>query len=174
MLGIPFYFMGCWHIYQMLRPANNRLAFIAFLIAGFGFMMGAVWLGSRASIASLQHYPELMAQTNLVSLYETRYETLLQVVRSTTLILSAIYVYLVLKGETRYPKWMAALNPFVLILAIFLVYAMAPAIGKYLMPIALNVAFAIFFSCSLMFGDTREATESALDPSPTDPFAVRH
>ncbi|WP_298861661.1 DUF6796 family protein [uncultured Gimesia sp.] len=35
MIGIPFYFIGSWHIYQMLRPASNKLAFTAFLIASY-------------------------------------------------------------------------------------------------------------------------------------------
>ena len=41
------------------------------------------------------------------------------------------------------------LNPILLIVASFVVYAMAPAIGKYLMPIALNVAFFILFLASI-------------------------
>jgi len=160
MAGIPFYFIGCWHIYQMLRMGNEKFAFIGFLIAAYGFIMGAVWMGSRASIASLQHYPDLIANTNLIGLYETRYETLLQVIRITTLVLSGIYVYLVVKGGTRYPKWMAVLNPFLLILLSFLVYVVAPSIGKYNMPIALNVAFTIFFASSLLFGDTSESDDT--------------
>ena len=111
-------------------------------------------MGSRASIGSLVHHADLINETALVGLYQLRYETLLQVIRVTTLILSGIYVYLVLTGRTRYPKWMAAVNPFVLILMSFLVFAIWKDVGKYVMPIALNVAFAIFFSCSLLFGDT--------------------
>ena len=154
MIGIPFYFIGSWHIYQMLRSASNKLAFTAFLIASYGFIFGAVWMGSRASIGSLAHHAELIKGTDLVSLYQLRYETLLQVIRITTLILSGIYIYLVLTGRTRYPKWMAAVNPIVLILLSFLIFAFNKDIGIYIMPIALNVAFAIFFTCSLLFGDT--------------------
>jgi len=156
-VGIPLYFVGLWHIYLMLKEADPRLAFAGFAIASYGFVMGAIWMGSRASIGSLQHYPELIAGTDLVALYELRYETLLQVIRITTLVLSAIYVYLVLRGGTRYPKWMAALNPIMLIVASFLIYLIVPAIGKYMMPIALNIAFGVFFVCSLTFGRTEEA-----------------
>lgn len=159
MVGIPLYFLGCWHIYQMLRPASNKIAFAAFLIGSYGFIFGAVWMGSRASIGSLQHHADLIANTNLVELYEFRYETLLQVIRITTLILSGIYVYLVMTGRTRYPKWMAIVNPFLLIIASFLVYLIAPAVGKFIMPIALNVAFAVFFTCSITFGDTSAEAE---------------
>lgn len=153
-VGIPLYFVGLWHIYQMTKSAGHKSAFAAFAISAYGFVIGAIWMGSRASIGSLQHYPELVSATELVALYEFRYETLLQVIRITTLVLSAIYVYLVLRGGTRYPKWMAALNPFTLIVASFLIYLAAPAIGKYMMPIALNIAFGVFFLFSVSFGRT--------------------
>lgn len=156
-VGIPLYFVGLWHIYQMTKEARQKIAFAAFVIAAYGFVMGAIWMGSRASIGSLQHYPELLSGTSLVALYELRYETLLQVIRITTLMLSVIYVYLVLRGGARYPKWMAALNPFVLIVASFLIYLAAPAIGKYMMPIALNIAFGVFFVFSLCFGRIHDA-----------------
>ena len=138
----------------MLKPAGNKLAFTAFLVGSYGFMMGAVWMGSRASIASIQHFPDVVANTNLVRLYEIRYETLLQGVRLGVLAMSGIIAYMTFRGGTRFPGWMAIANPFVLILCSFLLFAVAPSFGKYLMPIAMNVAFAIFYSCSLLFGDT--------------------
>ncbi len=151
-IGMPFYFVGAWHMFEMLRPAGRRLAFVGFLITCFGFVFGAVWMGSRATIGSLAHHAELLEGTNLVALYELRYESLLQVIRTTTLALSVIYVYLVWTGRTRYPRWMVAVNPFGLIVACFLLFFAWQDVGKYVMPIALNIAFAIFFICSLRFG----------------------
>jgi len=159
-VGMPFYFIGCWHIYLQLREAGPRLAFTAFVVGSVGFLFGAIWMGSRAMIGSLVHHEELVAATNLVSLYEMRYESLLQVTRVTMLVLSAIYVYLVLKGGSSYPRWMACLNPFLLIVASFILYTVAPSIGKYPMPIALNVAFFIFFTTSLIFSGNKSKGES--------------
>ena len=156
-VGIPFYFVGAWHIYLMLRPAGPKLAATALVTTCYGFMFGAVWMGSRASIGSLMHHPDLLDQTQLIQLYELRYETLLQVIRFTTLLLSVIYVYLVLTGRSRYPRWMAIVNPITLILACFLVFLVSKDVGKYVMPIALNVAFTTLFACSLLFGDTTTA-----------------
>jgi len=122
-----------YHIYLMLRPANDRVAFVTFLIATFGFIVGAVWIGSRASVSALiqlQQTPEIV---HLIELYEFRYETLLNVT-----------------GRLNYSRWLAVFNPIALILLSFLIYVLAPQIGKHLMPIALNVAFFIFFSLSLL------------------------
>jgi len=66
------------------------------------------------------------------------------------LALSVIYIWLTLTGRSHYPKWMAALNPILLILVSFIVYAVTPGLGKYLMPIALNVAFFVLFVASIM------------------------
>ena len=147
--GATLYPIGCYHIYQMLRPANSRWAFIAFLVGAFGFIIGVVWIGSRASVSALMQLPESAEVLHLIELYDLRYETLLQVIRITTLILSVIIIWLSLTGRSHYPRWIAIFNPIVLLVANFILFAVVPAIGKHTMPIALNVAFFIFFSLSL-------------------------
>lgn len=147
-LGAPLYIVGCWHIHLMLRPANPTWSLTAFIAAAYGFVVGAVWIGSRASISALVNSPESPGLLALTGLYDLRYETLLWVTRIAVLLLSAIYIWLTLTGRSHYPKWMALLNPILLLVASFVVFVVAPDIGKYLMPIALNVAFFIFFSLS--------------------------
>ena len=149
--GAVLYPIGCYHIYLMLRPANQRWAFLAFLIASAGFMVGVVWIGSRASISALMQLPASAEITGLIDLYDLRYETLLQFIRITTLVLSIIIVWLCLTGRSHYPKWMALFNPVLMIIANFILFVIAPSIGKHSMPIALNVAFFIFFALSLFF-----------------------
>ena len=148
-LGAPLYLVGCWHIQLMLRPANEPWALIAFFVAAYGFVVGAVWLGSRATVSALINAPMVADSTDLIGLYEFRYETLLQFIRVSVLVLSVIYIWLTMGGRSHYPRWMAALNPIFLIIASFIVFAIAPGIGKYLMPIALNVAFFVFFLASI-------------------------
>lgn len=147
----PLYVMGCWHIYLMLKPASQKIAFLAFIIGAYGFMIGADWISSRASIGALIHLQQTGADVDsLVSLYQLRYETLLSVIRVTTLSLSLLFIGLVLTGRSHYSKWHALFNPIVLLLGSFLVYVALPDIGKYIMPIALNVGFGIFFIISLI------------------------
>ncbi|MBX2837791.1 MAG: hypothetical protein KTR35_13110 [Gammaproteobacteria bacterium] len=157
--GATMYTIGCYHIYLMLRPANETAALSAFFIGAFGFILGAVWIGSRASISALMQLPLTPEIESLVQLYELRYETLLTVVRITALILSLIIIWLSMTGRSYYPRWMAVLNPFVLIIASFLIYLIAPQIGKHMMPIALNIAFFIFFALSLMHARATTTSE---------------
>jgi hypothetical protein len=147
--GATFYLIGCYHIYLMLCSANKRAAQVGFFVSAVGFIVGAVWIGSRAHISALMQLPPTPDITHLIELYELRYETLLTVVRVTTLVLSIIFIWLTLTGRSNYPRWMAVFNPFVLILFSFAIYVITPELGKHLMPIALNVAFLIFFSLSL-------------------------
>ena len=160
-LGATLYPIGCYHIYLMLRPANSRWAFIAFLVGTFGFMVGVVWIGSRASVSALVQLPESADVAQLIQLYDLRYETLLQIIRFTTLILSGIIIWLAITGRSHYPRWMAVFNPILLIIANFILFSLVPEIGKHTMPIALNVAFFIFFSFSLIFSFSAQKQERA-------------
>ncbi len=155
-LGAPFYLIGAWHIHLMLKPANPRLSLAVFFTTAYGFAVGAVWIGSRASISALINTPVSPDIEHLAVLYDFRYETLLQIIRITTLLLSVVFIGLTLSGRSHYPRWMALLNPIVLLVANFVIYYFAPSIGKYLMPIALNVAFFIFFSASLVIARKKE------------------
>jgi len=158
--GATLYPIGCYHIYLMLKPANHRAAFAAFLIGTFGFIVGVVWIGSRASISALMQLPETPEVLALIELYDIRYETLLQVIRITTLVLSGLIIWLSLTGRSHYPKWMALFNPIVLLISNFILFMVAPMIGKHTMPIALNVAFFIFFALSTVFALKAQFTRS--------------
>lgn len=167
--GATLYPVGCYHIYLMLRPANDRVAFLTFLLACFGFIVGVVWIGSRASIAALIQLPESPEITGLIELYVLRYETLLNVIRLTTLILSVVIIWLSLTGKSLYPKWIALFNPIVLLIANFILFMLVPSIGKHTMPIALNVAFFIFFILSLFCAFRTNVNSSKSGPrTPTE------
>ncbi|PHR72426.1 MAG: hypothetical protein COA66_06865 [Arcobacter sp.] len=148
-LGSPLYLIGCWHIYLMLKPASKTWAFIAFIISSYGFIIGGDWISSRASIGAIIHLQDNSLQ-NLIKLYDLRYESLLSIIRVTTSVLSVIFVLLVLSNKSHYRKWHAIFNPIVLLLLSFLLYVINPDLGKYIMPIALNVAFGIFFLLSTL------------------------
>ena len=150
-LSAPLYIVGFWHLMKMLEPANEKIAKVAFAIMSYGIVIGAIWIGSRANISAIVNTDLTINQEFLISLYELRYENLLQVTRISVLAFSGLFVWLVLTGRTLYPNWMAIFNPLLLILASFVFWIIMPSIGIYLMPIALNVAFAILFVLSIYF-----------------------
>jgi len=150
-LGAPLYVVGSVHIYLMLKPANKTLAFMGLIIGAYGFIIGGQWISSRASIGAITHLQQTgMELDSLVQFYQLRYEKLLTIIRITTLITSLIFIILTLTGRSHYQRWHALFSPIVLLLFSFLVYVISPNIGKYLMPIALNVGFGLFFLISLI------------------------
>jgi hypothetical protein len=149
--GAPLYAVGAFHLFLMLKPANTRWAFILFAIMAYGCALGGVWMGSRASISAIVNAPQFAELGNLVALYDLRYETLLNVTRLAILLISIIYIWLASSGRSCYPRWMALFNPIVLLLLSFAIWLILPSLGKYMMPIALNIAFFVFFSLSLFF-----------------------
>ncbi|MEO9684877.1 MAG: DUF6796 family protein [Tateyamaria sp.] len=146
-LGAPLYVVGAYHIYLMLRPAHETAARIGGLVMAYGCIVGAVWIGSRATAVELVAAGSVEDQ---LALYELRYESLLQIVRGAVLILSGIFIWLCLTGRSLYPRKMAVLNPIFLIIVSFVIFFTVPAVGKYVMPIALNVAYFVMFSVSLV------------------------
>ena len=149
-LGATLYPIGMYHIYLMLRPANPRVALAGFFLSSFGFIVGTVWIGSRSSISALMQIPPTPEITHLIGLYEVRYETLLNIIRLTTLALSVIIIWLGLTGRSHYPRLIAIFSPVLMLVSNFILFAVVPDIGKHTMPIALNVAFFIFFLLSLL------------------------
>jgi hypothetical protein len=135
----------------MLEPANALASCIAFAIVSYGIIVGAVWIGSRAGISAIVNSTSIVDPESFISLYELRYENLLQVTRLAVLLFSIIFIWLVLTGRSHYPRWMALLNPILLILVSFAIWMIAPVVGVYLMPIALNVAFAFLFLFSIYY-----------------------
>ncbi len=145
-LGAPLYVVGAIHIYLMLRPANEVAARVAGLVMAYACIVGAVWIGSRATAVELVAAGGVKEQLDL---YELRYESLLQAVRAGVLGLSIIFIWLCLTGRSFYPRAMAILNPIFLIVVAFVIFFTVPAIGKYIMPIALNVSYFVMFLVSL-------------------------
>lgn len=151
-LGAPLYVVGAYHIYLMLRPANEIAARIAGLIMAYGFCVGSVWIGSRSVVNELV---ALGSDPDQLTLYTLRFENLLTMVRLAILVLSGLFIWLCLTGRTYYPRAMAALNPIFLILVAFAIFFAAPSVGKYIMPIALNAAFFIIFIVSLIIANSK-------------------
>ena len=148
--GAPLYLVGFWHLMKMLEPANKIASSIAFFIMSYGIIVGAMWIGSRASISAIVNIDSLANLSSLVSLYELRYESLLQVTRLAVLAFSLIFIWLTLTGRSHYPKWMAVFNPILLLLSSFAIWIFIPSVGIYLMPIALNIAFGLLFLISII------------------------
>ncbi len=153
---IPLYIFGYLHFYLGLRSGSEKLARTVFILGVFAFMIGAIWVGSRAFIGSLQHLldkPDTIdIWKQVVSLYDFYLENLVQGLRILMLALSLVFTITILKGNTVYPHWFAACPPIVPLILIFLSYLFIPTIGNYLLPAAMNLSHIVVFGLSLLSG----------------------
>ena len=78
-------------------------------------------------------------------------EPLLQVVRVAVLGLSLVIAINIWRGNTYYPRWLVLGAPLVLMVYIFILFALIPSLGNYLLPATLNVAHSLFFAASTYF-----------------------
>jgi len=156
-IGAPFYIIGYWHIVGMLKLHKTKLGWAIMALAVFGFMSGFAWLISNAYQGILvqaiaAHSGEVATALSGVQAKVDAWSfPLLQVIRFQVMIISVILAFVIFKYETYYPRWLALFTPFVLILLVFSTLLFMPAIGKYFVPEALNVAHFIFFTISTIW-----------------------
>lgn len=151
-IGLPFYFAGYIHIYQMLKPGNETLARMVLGIGFIAFAVGGIWIGSRSSIGNIVHLKEsINAETyqNLLTHYTDHMEVLVQALRVIVALLSIIFIVTILKGGTYYKKWMAIFSPIVILIVLALSGLAIPAIGQHTLPILMNITHFILFGLSL-------------------------
>jgi hypothetical protein len=156
-LIVPFialYIFGYYHLYLALKPGGRRLAGAVLTLGIFAFVIGGVWVSSRAHFGSsfdlLDEAGNAGLREGIVASYEKHVEVWVQVLRVLVLAISVCFVWAILRGGTLYPKWMAFFNPITLLLLVFFLFFCVPAIGKYLAPTAMNVAHLTLFSASLI------------------------
>lgn len=151
--GVPLYFLGYYHVYLMLQRGNQRLAWLVFALGILAFTVGGFWITSRAFLGTIVHLQGDITPSiyqTILDNYTLLSESLVQGLRIIILLLSIVFVMAILKGGTYYPKWMAAFNPIMLLIAVFAVYFALPALGQYIAPIAMNVVHFILFSLSII------------------------
>lgn len=151
---IPLYIFGYWHIYLALKSGSQFLAKAVLTLGIFAFMIGGIWVGSRAhlgvTVQQLAELDNIEVKQAIIDSYNLHQENLVQILRVLILLLSICFVWAILKGGTLYPKWMAFFNPITLLLLIFLSFILVPSIGEVLIAPAMNVAHFILFSASLL------------------------
>ena len=152
-LGAPMYVLGYWHVSKMLK-LSTFWSWMMIGLATVGFMIGNVWLGTNAYLAlivqaSFNAGGETAGLMQLLIFQIEQLSTpLLNIVRGIVFYLSLIIVISIIRKDTYYPLYFVLLVPFVLIIDVFIFFFMAPTLGNYFLPAALNVAHAIFFAVS--------------------------
>jgi hypothetical protein len=151
---IPIQIVGLTTIYYGLKSAGKIKAIIIVLTTAHTLMMAVAFHTSYAFIASGWNlYYELGTRDLIAEKMINRfgyYWKIIIIIMSVELILSSAYfVFLILRGNTLYPKWMALFSPFCVLLYMYPVVLIAPKpIGGFIAPAFLNLATLVFFILS--------------------------
>jgi hypothetical protein len=151
---IPIQIVGLATIYYGLKSAGKIKAIIIVLTTAHTLMMAVAFHTSYAFIASGWNlYYELGTRDLIAEKMINRfgyYWKIIIIIMSVELIFSSTYfVFLILRGNTLYPKWMALFSPFCVLLYMYPVVLIAPKpIGGFIAPAFLNLATLVFFILS--------------------------
>lgn len=158
---LPFQLLGLIPVYFALKPAGRILPIVAVIANAHTLLMGVAFHISYAYIGSgwrLYYKNDLQNHITIEMVNQFDfYLKLLSVIILTELIFSsAVFIIIVLKGKSLFPKWMAIFNPLGVILIILPIIFLLPyPIGGYLGPACLNIATLIFFIITLSVGYKR-------------------
>lgn len=150
-IWMPLYFVWYFHLYTMLNRENNKLAKVYFTFGILAFIVWWIWLSSRGFLWTIVHFQNSMNPEIYKSImynYTYLLEIMVLILRLFIIIVSILWVYLIFKKKTYYPKWMSLFNPLLLLIITFSTLFI-PSIGKYIVPIAMNFVHFIIFSLSL-------------------------
>ena len=146
----PLYFLGYVHLGRALDKERGWLGKVITGLGIYAFGVGIAWIGGRIYLGLTRKAVEAGdASQELFRQLAAHNEPFINILRVAILLISILWVYAIVKGKSYYPKWMAIFSPFLILASIFIVYATAPGIGKYLLPAAMNVTHLLIFGASL-------------------------
>lgn len=156
LLGVfatPLLVIGLWTLYYGLAPAGEWAVWPTVLLFGVGFILAPFVHGSFIYLGEyVQALNRLSgeAQTVITQMF-LRFRTLLMIsyggVIVAILAASLWFSASVWLGATRFPIWMAAVNPLSALLVWLAVRRVAPLLGDWLAGAGFSIAFFAFFTC---------------------------
>ena len=150
-VGAWCYGIGFWQLYLALKPAGRCLAFLVFA----GFSLSFVWAAgafhtSFPLLADAWRAKQAAGSAGDVTADPTfqYFGLLFLAAMPPAAVATALLAYAVVRKETRYPRWFAAINPALLyLLTQGLAWVPAP-LGGLLVVGAGNMTFLVFFASS--------------------------
>ncbi|MHB8127425.1 MAG: DUF6796 family protein [Mobilitalea sp.] len=155
-VALPFQVLGLIPVYFALKPSGKVLPVMAVIANAHMLLMGVAFHISYAYIGTgwiIYHKNELTNQitTEIVDKFASYWMILVIIMFVELLFGSIIYVIVVLKGKTLFPRWMAIFNPLCIVLYTFpIVFILPSPIGGYIAPAYLNLSTLLFFTITLV------------------------
>ena len=151
---LPFQIAGLISVYHGLRPSGRVMPIIVVITNAHALIMGVAFHISYAFIGSgwklyYESGPGNKITTEIVARFDFYWKIIVIIMFTELLFSSIIYILLIFKGHTLYPKWMASLNPLCILLFIFpIIYILPAPFGGFIAPACFNITTMMFFIIS--------------------------
>ncbi len=155
-LFAPAYFLGYYFIFRNLKTNRPWVAKCFFGLAIYTFFLAMVWISSRSilvfSVAEKAISPDSVTVIEkIIRAISHDYDILLKIVWGLIIGLSGLFSYLVGTGQSYFSRKYAFFPPVVILASIFILYAVFPRMGNYILPTAMNVTHVIFLILGILF-----------------------
>jgi len=151
-LAIPLYGLGYWQVAEDITPGGRRAARAVFFLGLAGGVVGGVVHGVTGLVIHADHLLGAAGEDPLAVV--ARHGAFLLPLWGLLGVLvvggSILYARAVLGGSTRYSRWMAALNPALLVAVLGALATASPRLEAFLLPAAPNVAHVLFFAATTL------------------------
>lgn len=149
-LSAPLYLPGYWFLSRQF-PKDRKLATAGLALIAYAFIIGAVWMGGRIDLALTSHGMATGQDwQSLQTAIAAHNEPLVNVLRIAILVWSVFWIFKVSTGRSNFPRWMAIANPALILGSIFALWFIAPVVGDYVLPAAMNVTHVLVFGLALL------------------------
>lgn len=156
LLGVfatPLLLLGLWPLYYGLETAGLWAVWPVVVLFGMGFAMSPFVHGTFTFLGEYVKSLNAVAgeAQTIIAQMLTRLRQILMIsygaVLISILLASIWFSAAVLMGGTRFPVWMAAINPLTALLAWLAVRRLLPKLSDGLEGAGFNIAFLAFFAC---------------------------
>jgi hypothetical protein len=151
-LALPLYGLGYWHVAAGLRRSDPRGARRVFMLGAYGGALGAAVHGVTAHVIRVEEMAGVPAADPLavIGQHGPFLLPLWSVLTLMTIAGSTIYATVVFEGRSAYPRWMAFLNPALMIVVTSLVALPSVWLSAFLLPAAPNLVHVVFFAAAAL------------------------
>lgn len=153
---IPFQIAGLGMVYYALKPAGKFKSLTVVISTAHALMLAVGFHIAYAYIASgWRLYYETGASNlivrDMMKMFDNYWLITLIIIGVEATVSSFLYIIIIIRYETLYPKWMAFLNPVGILICVFLMMLVLPyPIGGFIAPAFLNISTLTFFICQLV------------------------
>ena len=151
-LALPLYGLGYWAVAGHLRAGDARGARRVFVLGAYGGALGATVHGVTAHVIRVEELAKIPASDPfaVIAQHGPFLLPLWIVLLLMTIAGSTIYATIVFEGRSAYPRWMALLNPALMIGVTSLGALQSEWLGAFLLPATPNLVHVVFFAVAAL------------------------